>query len=86
MLAYWYIRNADAGRDGALGPLALKDDDGDGGAGDTLHVTGAAAIRARVQGQDQNNPGSPETETVGPANAVGKAAGKAKAYRPREDR
>ncbi|NHK28208.1 hypothetical protein FF098_009860 [Parvularcula flava] len=53
VLAYWYVRNAEAGRDGGMAPLALLDDDEQGRAEDSAaHLTGAAAIRAKVAGTD----------------------------------
>lgn len=86
LLAYWYVRNAEAGRDGGLGPLALTEEDAaaDGSEeGEAMpRVTGAAAIRARIQGQDPTRPVGPATDKVRAA----AAAARAKAYRPKDDR
>lgn len=90
-LAYWYIRNAEAGRDGTLGPIALKGDDDPAGADeDAAYLSGAAAIRARVQeenGQKRSGDISPQTPSARAGNAAPPASPKKhKSYRLKQDR
>ena len=86
-LDYWYIRNTQAGEDGGLGPLALKDDAGtDKHEEERTPLSGAAAIKAKVRAQtdSQADTEKPVEGNIGQAASADKSH-KPKSYRMKED-
>jgi len=86
-LAYWYIRNTQAGEDGGLGPLALKDDADTGkDRDDRAPLAGAAAIKAKVRAQTDGEADTekPVENKTDQADAADKSD-KPKSYRMKED-